>query len=34
LQGTFNQIQIEDLPSGSYVLSIPSQKLTQTFIKK
>jgi hypothetical protein len=34
LQGTFNQIQIEHLPSGSYVLSIPSQKLTQTFIKK
>ena len=34
LQGTFNQIQIEGLPSGSYVLSVPSQKLTQTFIKK
>ena len=34
LQGKFNQIQIEDLPSGSYLLSIPAQKLSQTFIKK
>jgi len=34
LQGIFNQIQIEDLPSGSYILSIPAQKLSQPFIKK
>ena len=34
LQGKLIQLHVENLPSGNYILSIPAQKLTQTFIKK